>query len=456
MPAINQENIENKDSTRNEKTTISVVGCGRIGILHACLLTEAGFRVICVDNDRALAERVSKGNVPFLKQEVEPILRRGLESGRLKVSCVLEGEAVQSGTILVTTPAMAIEKGRVDYSNIEKTLNRLGSRIQKDTLIIVASVVGVGVTESILKEALESASGFKVGVDFYFAYSPVPFPEEQTLKSLANRKRIIAACDKVSLERASNVVGAITKAALVKSLNLKAAEAAVLFEAAHRNVNLALAHEFALFCEKTGVDYLTVQSLLSSDINAFFQPTLNSGSGKDALCMLMEDAENQNVKLKISRASLELNKETIKHGVSLVQEALKSCGKSIRRAKIVILGISQTKNTADVPKGLLKDFVEMLEKKGAKPSFYDPYLTRKTRNHETAPVEESLTETMEGTDCIVIFTGHDQFKRLNLRKIKLLAKIPAAIVDLEGILDPAKVEAEGFIYRGLGRGVWKK
>jgi UDP-N-acetyl-D-mannosaminuronate dehydrogenase len=59
-------------------------------------------------------------------------------------------------------------------------------------------------------------------------------------------------------------------------------------------------------------------------------------------------------------------------------------------------------------------------------------------------------------DCIVILTGHKRFKRLNLKKLKIMAKMPAAIVDFEGVVDPKKVEMEGFIYRGLGRGVWKK
>jgi len=63
---------------------------------------------------------------------------------------------------------------------------------------------------------------------------------------------------------------------------------------------------------------------------------------------------------------------------------------------------------------------------------------------------------VKGADCIAILTGHEQFKRLNLKKLKLLVKMPAAIVDLEGVLEPAKVEAEGFIYLGFGRGVWKK
>lgn len=449
--------IETRNGGLSERPTVSVLGCERNGILHACLFAEAGFKVICVDNDRAVVDRVSKAKVPFLKNEVESILRRSLMDGRLKVVSDLENVSAQSDNLIITTTATMDEKGKIDYSNIERMLRRLGSNLHRNALIVMASVVGIGVTESIVKEVLESVSGLKVSADFYLAYSPVPFPEEQTLNNLTNCKRIVAASDKAGLERASNVIGAITRAPLIKSLDIKAAEAAVLFEVARRNVNSALTSEFAFFCEKAGIDYLAVQNLMVTDIGVLEQPALECGNEYEALQMLLEEAENQNVKLRVSAVALESSKETLRHGVNMVREALKSCGKALRRAKIALLGVSQTPNMADTPKNSVKTFVKMLESKGVRPVLYDPYLSRRTvTDLEQTAFKKSLTEAVEGADCIVIFTGHDQFKRLNLRKLKLLAKVPAAVVDFEGVLDPAKVEEEGFVYRGLGRGVWKK
>jgi len=431
------------------------VECNRIGILHACLLAEAEFKVTCIDSDRTVVERLSHGRVQFLKQEIEPILRKNLENGRMQFTCNLEDAVSQSNVIFVTTQTTVNERGKIDYSNIEKTLKRIGSHMQKNALVIVTSIIGVSVTESLLKETLESASGFRVGVDCYLAYSPVPFPEEQTLGSLAKCRRIVAAYDTTSLEKALKVIGAIIKERPVATLNFKAAASAALFSVVYRNVGFALTNELARFCEKTGVDYLTVQDLLSPFVETFHQPTLDI-FGENVLLMLLEEAEDRNVKLKVLQASLNSSKENVRHGVALVQEALKTCGKTVRRAKIAILGASQTRNMTDNPKSSLKNFVKTLERKGAKLSLYDPYLYRKKADDERRTLEESLMRAVEGADCIVIFTGHDQFKRLNLEKTKLLAKMPAAIVDFEGIMDPSEVESEGFVYRGLGRGVWKK
>ena len=456
MQLTTNTEIINGKYLHDEKPTVSVIECNRNGLLHACLLVEAGFKVICVDSDRAVVERLSKGRIQFLKQEIEPIIRKNLENGRLQASCNIEDAVSQSSVVLVTTPAITSERGAVtvDYSSIEKTLKKLGSYLQKNTLTIITSMVGIGVTENLLKEVLESSSGFRVGVDCFLAYSPVPFSEKQTMNSLAKCRRVVAAYDKTSLEKALKIIGAVTKGETIATLNLKAAEAAVLFEAVYRSVGFAFANELALLCERTGVDYLTVKSI-SPLTEAFYQPALDN-FGEKALLMLLDEAENHNIKLKIPQAAVRSSREIIKHGVSLVQEALKNCGKTLRRAKIAILGVSQTQNMTDNPKALLKTFAKILERRGAKLSLHDPYMHRKTMDIEAQPLEESLIKTVEGADCIVIFTGHDQFKRLDLEKIKFLAKMPAAIVDFEGILDPFKVESEGFIYRGLGRGVWRK
>jgi UDP-N-acetyl-D-mannosaminuronic acid dehydrogenase len=447
---------ETNTSEEKGEHVISIVECGRLGLLHACLLANAGFRVICVDSDQALIDRIVKGKIPFLKHELEPVLKKNLADGRLKVTSDLKIAIAQSSTVLVTTSVSVNDKGKVDYSPLEKTLKSIGSVIHKGTLIIITSVVGIGTTEGLIKDVLESSSGCKIGSDFYLAYSPVLFPEKQTIKGLSSCRRIVAALDKASLETALKIIGAITNADIIKTQNVRAAEAAVLFMAAFKNVNSKMTVEFAIFCERLGLDYLTVCNLLDSVVGMSLQPTLADKDSYEAL-MMLEEAENFNVKLCILEIAMKLEEEVLRHGFKLIREALKSCGKPLRRAKIAMLGLSQTPNTADVPRVYVKRLGGMLAGKGAKLTAYDPYLSDKTStDFEQIPVKKSLSEAVEGADCIAILTGHEQFKRLNLKKLKLLVKMPAAIVDLEGVLEPAKVEAEGFIYRGFGRGVWKK
>jgi nucleotide sugar dehydrogenase len=450
--------MEIENNAQRGKYTVGIIGCGRTGVLHACLFADAGFQVICADTNQALVDNISKSRVPFLKNEIEPNLRKHVNDGRLRATNDLKSTAAQSEIIIVTVPVTVDEKGKTDYSNLERALKQVGSNFRKGTLIIIASIVRIGATEGFLKEILEGVSGFKIGTDFFLAYSPVLFPERQTLKTLSDYRRIVAAADKNSLEVASTVLGTITKSCSAKTYNIKMAEAMMLFEAAHEYTKLALANEFALLCEKMGVDYLAVQNLAKTNPNSgLAPPTLACENGDEALHILLDEAENLDLKLKISKAAAETNVEALKNAANLIREALKSCGKTLRRAKLSILGVSQTPNVMDVPKSSAKKLGEMLETKGAKISIYDPYLSSKASIElKQASFKKSLTEAVEGADCIVIFTGHDQFKRLNLKKLRLMAKMPAAIVDFEGVIDPGKAEAEGFIYRGLGRGVWAK
>ncbi|MEM3769561.1 MAG: nucleotide sugar dehydrogenase [Candidatus Bathyarchaeia archaeon] len=444
---------ETKTLEHHDEWEVSIVGCGRLGLLHACLFAEAGFRVICVDNDQATVERILKGKVSFLKYEVEPVLQKSLASGRLRATNDLKAAVAQSNVIIVTAPVIVNDKGKVEYSPLEKVLKSIGPCLRREALIIITSVVGIGVIEGLFKEILENSSGFKAGSDFYLAYSPILFPERQTLKELSNCRRIVAAPDRDSLEMALHVIKAITNADVIQTQDVKMAEAATLFEAAFQNVSSALGNEFAFFCEKLGIDYLATRNFLGFNADVHVQSPLTN----EALKILLEEAENLNVKLRISETASGLDEEILRHKVELIRDALKNCGKPLRRAKIAVLGLSQTPNIADIPKDSAKKIVNMLENKGAKLTLYDPYMSGKTLTDlEHAQLKKSLMEAVEGADCIVILAAHEQFKRLNLRKLKLLAKMPAAIADLEGILDPTKVEAEGFIYRGFGRGTWKK
>jgi UDP-N-acetyl-D-mannosaminuronate dehydrogenase len=104
----------------------------------------------------------------------------------------------------------------------------------------------------------------------------------------------------------------------------------------------------------------------------------------------------------------------------------------------------------------VKELAQVLTTRGCRITLYDPYFSEGDLADSQVRPKKSLAEAVEGSDCIVIIAQHDQFKRLNLAKLKLMMKRPSAIVDLEGIVEPGKVEKEGFIYRGLGRGVWTK
>lgn len=449
---IKLEDIENP--AKRGKYVVCIIGCSRLGLLHACLFAEAGFNVICTDVNQAITDALSKGKVSHLRSMVEPIIRKHMHEGKLRVNNDLKAAVSQSEILVIAVPVDVDEKGEVNYSGLGRVLKNVGLGIRKGTLVVVVSTLTLGATEKVVKETLESTSGFKADLDFFLAYSPVIFPESQTLETLVNYKRVVAASGGISLKAASTILKTIGKAGIIETNDLKAAEALALFETSKDAIIAAFAKEFASLCEHIGVDYFTVQSLARMKEGSWF---LNSSpiyqDGCAFLDFLLNEAEGLDLKLKVSVAAVKVNSETIKHAVRLVKEALKSCGKTLRRAEISIIGVSQTPNASDVPKSFVKKLMEALEAKGANIKVYDPYLSSKMlADLKPFNVKKGLAEAVEGTDCIIISAGHEQFRKLDLAKLKLMVKMPAAIVDFEGLIEPQKAEVEGFKYRGFGRG----
>ncbi len=447
MLKLKPEDIDSEEKRRNY--TVTIIGCELTGIFHAYLFAKAGFKVNCTDLNPIKVKAITKWKEIFLKHEILLEIRKHIKKGLLKITDNIE-EAVSSSDILILTFQVKLYRNKKsDYSLLEKICKKVGPILKHDSLVIVANSTGVGVTEGLIKQILEDSSGFKVGVDFGLAYSPLKIFDGEDLTSL---KRIVAAEDDNSLSAASIILEKLASAKLEKIRSLKTAEAAVIFAAIQHDVNAALANELALFCEEVGIDYFTIKNLFKD----FSKPTIFLAKTCIEPYLLLEDAENLNLKLQLPKLSRQINEKIAKHTVDLVRKALKSCGKPLRRSKIAILGITQTKNTRSPPQKIIRKLAKMLTAKGAKISLYDPYLQGYKLPELRCITSRTLTEAVEGTDCIIIMKGHNQFKRLNLNKLKITMRMPAAIVDLENTLEPDKVEKAGLIYRGLGRGVWTK
>ena len=356
---------------KRTKYTVCIIGCGRIGILHAYLFAEAGFKVKCVDTDQTIVNSLAKGKAPFLAREVELNLKRHVKMGYLSATNNTRVAVSQSSFIVITIPVKINERKKVDYSAMENTCKQIGSGLCRSSIVIVMSTTGLGVTEGLIREILENTSGFKVGVDFGLAYSPIRGGIGQTIDTIANSERIVAAADKSSLNAASSILETITKTSLKKTENVKMAETVTLFEGVQQDTNVALANELALFCEKVGVDHLEAQRFMKPGYySALSLPTLVDENMQEELYLLLEDVENLNLKLRIPTITIEINEEITKHAVNLVKDALRNCGKTLRRARVSLLGISQLPNMKSPPKKLVSELAKMLEAKGAKVGLY--------------------------------------------------------------------------------------
>jgi UDP-N-acetyl-D-mannosaminuronic acid dehydrogenase len=450
MPsALHLKSEEIDTNEKRGKYTVNIIGCEEKGILYAMAFAKAGFKVICTDADQALAKRLAKGKTMFFDKEVDSKLKSFLRRGQLSVTSELKNAVSQSDIIVMTLTAKIDDNKHADYSQVENTCKQIGMALSRGALFIYGGIASVGFTEGIIKVTLENTSGLRLGEDFGLVYNPLQFFNGYRSASIANQELKVAAMDGSSLDSAVKVLGVLTRKGVKRISDVKVAEAALLFTIIKQDVNLALANELAIFCEKAGMDYCEAVKL--GDIHeAYFSPTVEADNcDRNQVYLLLESAENLNVKLRLPALARKVNEDMIRHAINLTKNALRSCGKTLRRAKVAVLGSAKPKTAATV-------FAKMLEKRGTKVSLYDPLLSKNDLANMARVVKRSMREAMECADCIVILADQEHFKRLNFRQIQAVMKLPAVIVDLTGTVEPKKVERKGFTHCGLGKGASKK
>jgi len=457
-PAMNWEKSDIDTPGKREKCTVGVVGCGRIGLPTALLFADAGFRVVGVDANPQVVSLLTRGKTPFDEPGMDELLKKHVKSGRFTATADVRKASSESDVVIFVVPTPIDQKRKPDYSAVEKPCRDVGMGLRRGSIVIVASTTGPGIAEALVKETLENSSGLKAGVDFGLAHSPTRAAPGRILRDLASYARVVGAINEESLRVAGIVLGTVVKGGVVEVKDMKTAEAVKLFENVYRDVSIALANELSQFCEKVGIDFLEAQRAANTQPYChLLVPGIVGGHIPKDPYLLIEEAENVNVNLRMLLLARKINDEMVAHTMRLVKDALKHSGRPLRRARITVLGVSYRANVKESRGSSTRQLVNSLRAKGATVIVYDPFYSFKELRDMDYPAEVTLTKAVEGSDCLVFVVGHDRFKRLNLRRIRFLMRKSAAIVDVGRVIEvPLKAEKEGFVYRGVGRGVWSR
>ncbi len=448
---LKEKDLANPDERGNY--VIAVVGCGRMGLPAACLFSDAGFKVTCLDTDPYVVSQINKGITPFIEQGLSQLLKKNLKEGRISATTDPKDAVAKSSIVILTVNTPLDEKKQPDYSSLEGSCRNVGLNLKRGTLLIVECTVGPSVTETLVKETLETSSGLKAGADFGLAYSPIRATVGRTIEDMTEYAKIVAGINKQSLTAAKAVLKTITKGEIIEIANFRTAEAAKLFENIYRYVNISLANEFAQFCESAGINYF--QALKAANTQPFchlLKPGIVGGNIPKDPFLLLSEAEDLGVKLKMTAMARKINDEMLKHAYNLVKDALRHCDKPVRRSRVVVLGASYRPDVKEARGSLVLELVKLLKRMGARVSVFDPYFTYKELHDLGYTTEPTLEKLVEGVDCLVIAVGHNKFKRLTLGKISVLMKKPSALVDLAHVVSPSLAISEGFVYRSLGIG----
>jgi nucleotide sugar dehydrogenase len=426
------------------------MGLGRIGLPTAALFARAGAAVTGIDIREDVVKETNAGRCRLSDEPgLEEVVRTSVKSGNLKA--VFEPDTAISSAhfIIICVPTPVDEAKAPDYSAVMKASHTLGRSLKKGTVVIVESTVGPGIVEEMVRPILESDSGLIAGKDFGLVSCPERSDPGNIVHNMMSVPRIVGGLDSESSELVAALYESAFGVKTVKLSDPKTANAVKLTENLFRDVNIALANEFALLYEKLGIDAIEVINACASKYN--FMPHF-PGAGVGGPCLpsnsyylISEGTRAGNIPYLI-RMAREINDRMPDHVVELTSEALNEAGKTIKNSRIAILGVTYKPGVRDVQLTPIKHVIDRLLSMGAAVALYDPMY--KGEEVFGLEVKKSLVGAVRNADCIVVGTAHSEFEKLDLAELLRIMRTKAAFVDARSVVLPSEVGKAGFVYRG--------
>ena len=444
---------------RNGALVVGVVGLGWMGLPTACLYAEAGARVMGADMNPRIVDRINKGESTMDEQGLAVLLKKAVRGGKLTATTTTEEVAANANILFIIVPTMIDRQRRADYSPVEDACTGIGKNLKNGSLVIFESTCGPGITERIVKGTIDKYSGLIAGQGYGLAYSPIRAMSGRAVQDLQSYSKIVGAIDKRSLEAACAALSVIVKGELIRVRDIKTAELTKLFETIYRDVNIGLANEFALLCEQVGADYLETARAANSQPYSHLHLT---GVGVGGHCLpvypylLSTEADALDSKLRLVLDARKINDGMPRHVAKLASDGLRVCGKSLKGAKVVVLGITYRPNVKETRFSPSLDLVSILKKRGARVTSFDPLFTASEINAMGLVSEPTLRKAIEKADCVILTTAHDEFKKMGTIELAAHMSKQGLIIDCTDVLDPTSVEKSGLVYRGPGRGLWTR
>lgn len=462
---------------------VCVVGLGYIGFPTACVISRAGHDVLGVDVNCDIVEKLSNGGVHIVNENgLAEVAREALLSGHLRVSLYPEPADVfilavptpyrrlrartETGTVMkevaVTIqdsvfPADASSRANLlaavnhgsatlgtDLTYVEQAARDIAPYVRSGNLVVLESTVSPGTTNTLVRRVLESGSGLSSGADFYLAHAPERVLPGRILQELTENDRIVGGVDEQSTKHAiefyrtfvcGNVIGTdATTAELVK-----------LMENTFRDVNIALANEFALICEELSVDVFEAIDLANHHPRV---KILKPGPGVGGHCIavdpyfLIEAAPHRAKMISLAR---QINSSMPHHVVELVQHvAQRACEFGATVEKVAALGASYKPDVGDERESPALEIARILAANGYHVSMHDPYVDRFAQT--------PLTDVLSGADLLLMLTDHQIYRKvLTPNCVKNLMRW-GSIVDTRGFFGREWDRAGFYVVRlGVGR-----
>ena len=394
---------------KNKKATVGIVGMGYVGLPLTIEFAKQGFPVVGLDIDRVKVDELNKGN-SYIKHIPAEKIKQARQTGFYATddfSKVSECDAV-----LLCVPTPLTSHREPDMSYIESTCESIYPHLQKNQLVILESTTYPGTTDDVMKPILEK-SGLKAGQDFYLAYSPEREDPNNPNFNTSTIPKVVGGYDSKSLELAKALYeNVIVKVVPVSSTRV--AEASKIVENTFRAVNIAFVNELKMIFDVMGIDVWEVLDAAATKPFGFMK--FSPGPGLGGHCIPIDPfyltwkAREYDMPTRFIEMAGEINTAMPYYVVSKAIEILADLDVSIKKSKILIIGMAYKKNVDDTRESPSYKLMDLLSQKGATVDYHDPYVSEisTSRHYKAYNGKKSVPiDKISDYDLVLISTNHD-------------------------------------------------
>ena len=431
---------------------VTIIGTGYVGLVSGACFSDFGHVVTCVDKDAGKIARLARGEIPIFETGLEELVERNVEAGRLSFATRVDSAVSAADVVMIAvgTPSRRGD-GFADVSFVLEAAREIASHLRPETIVVTKSTVPVGTGDLVAAAIAEKRGDRAIAV----VSNPEFLREGAAIEDFKRPDRIVAGTTE---ERARHVMRELYRPLYLNETPIlftdrRTAELIKYASNAFLATKITFINEMADLCERVGGNVQDVARGMGLDrrIGSKF---LHAGPGFGGSCFpkdiaaLVATGAQQKSPMTIVEAVMQKNAS---RRLAMVERIVAACGGSVAGKTLAVLGLTYKPGTDDMREPPSLVILPALARQGATVRAYDPAGMEEAKtlipDMTTAPDPYAC---MDGADALIFLTEWDQFRALDLARVKQTLRSPV-IIDLRNIYKPDDMAARGFAYTSVGR-----
>lgn len=438
---------------------IAVVGTGYVGLVTGTCLSDFGLSVICVDNDKKKIEDLHRGIIPIYEPGLDPVVERNVYYKRLSFTTDIKKAVEECQVIFIAVGTPPADDGSADLQYVEAVARDIAKYMNGYKVIVDKSTVPIGTGQKVKGWVIEELQKRGVAYDFDVVSNPEFLREGSAVYDFSHPDRVVIGAES---ERALEIMKQVYSVLYLNETpfietNIETAEMIKYASNAFLAMKITFINEVANLCEKMGANVQDVAKAMGRD-GRISPKFLHPGPGYGGSCFpkdtlaLAEIGKQYGSPITLIEQTVEANEYQKKLMAQKIENELGT----LEGKLLAILGLAFKPNTDDMREAPSITILNELAQKGAKFKVYDP-IAYKEAKWRLENIQDRIIycdneyEAMEDSDGLVIITEWNQFRNLDLNRVKSLLKEPY-FFDLRNIYKRDFMEAKGFKYTAVGQG----